>query len=350
MIMKENTAVLQETAQTPEQGGVRFRIVAAISAVTVWLCLFAFLSGVTNTYGETLTITCAINFATNILRLGSQDVYYTLSKAGLAVAYAVMLILLIKNAIRILASLPGALSRKYGLAERTTITGKINACCASSFAMPVCLNMLAQLLANGTPQRLYYGILILAAAYALVTAVLTSLPKQTNEDDKHNHSVGFTVYAVLRQIFFLAVAYFMLTFLVTPAGYRLSLDLRVLFGGFFDGVYGFVELFADSLSQDIVTIVSVFLFMSFLKDLFCGFYASPYTGTIGESVRRGSLRILIVMAIGAALLCLQTMFTPNFEFVFEKSLVAYWWEFLHPRYVPVLLACFLGLVSSAYTR
>ncbi len=335
-----------------QSAGTRFKWLAVFAFLVTWLTLLGMLLGVADAYGQTLTVFTAIEYILNVFNMQSSTIYESLAKAALAIIYAVMLIILLKNAVAPLPKFFATFSGKKNITERASAASVLCNGATSSLVKIFCLGILARVLANGEPTGLYNIGMIVAAAYSMYVTVLTALPQNVSEGGKQQNkrTAGNLVYAILRQIFFLAFAYFMSAFLVIPAGYNLSFDIQVLFGGYFNGVLGFCKVLATLVGQDILFIVAIILFMRALKELLSGYNHSDYMDRVGEALRRTSLRIFIIVAIGAALLCLFSSIGTNFEFHFENSMLTAWWDLLRPRYIPILLASLMGLVASSYTK
>lgn len=323
------------------------RIIALLAVAVTCVCSVLILPGVTTAYGKALNIATTIEFLADVMNIGKMDLYLLASRVILAIAYICAVLMLIKGLVDAFRSLSAVFSRKSSYGDCVKQTHLLSRGCGKTCATLIGLHVFSVVLADGAPTELYYIVLLLGAAFSMLAAVLSAMPKLLGHVASDESPLGLLICAVLRQAFLLAFGYCMLVYLVQPVGYRVVMDLHVLFGGVFNGVYGFFNIVTAMLGPDVLCLVACFMFLSVCKYLLTGFFDTDLVVTGEGSMRQWSMRIFVVMLIGAVLLCFTTLFDAEFRFHFDVAMFSLWWELLLPCYIPVLLASCMNAIASS---
>ena len=256
-------------------------------------------------------------------------------------------LMLIKGLVDAFRSLSAVFSRKSSYGDCVKQTHLLSRGCGKTCATLIGLHVFSVVLADGAPTELYYivpaaGRRLFDAGGGAVRHAEAAGPRRFGRK-----SAGSVDLCRPAAGIFARLRYCMLVYLVQPVGYRVVMDLHVLFGGVFNGVYGFFNIVTAMLGPDVLCLVACFMFLSVCKYLLTGFFDTDLVVTGEGSMRQWSMRIFAVMLIGAVLLCFTTLFDAEFRFHFDVAMFSLWWELLLPCYIPVLLASCMGAIASA---
>ncbi len=341
----------RQRKQAARQILARICLSLLILATSVF-CLVVLFFGPVRAFGKELSAITAVNFILAILQIQKGIIYETLVKLFLGLMYFGFMIVMLKNFIQAIRFCCVALSSKLALLEpkqQVNTLGRLYNCGTSSLYKLVCLLVVSYLFCGETLLPVGWVILIVCAIVPILGAALIAFPTPAVSSIQNTYTSTWNdfFFALLRQVAAFAFAACLAYFLLTPAASDLYYDLQVLFGGYASGTKNIVRLLLGSVVTDLLILIAILSFLSLLKSLF-----SSYPGNFGyeqvanTDLKHYSLRILILIAVTALILCVLQILALGTEIELTRDLLLDWFSLLRDYHIPVILASLAGISIS----
>lgn len=352
----EEEPFAQRAHSRPVKGFARLLCVTVLGFCAVWMALICLLVGPVSVFGETFSIVKAFEFCVDLFSIHRGVIYETLAKVALVIAYVVILVYLIKDAVWITKTIVTVLFRgSNGKTEKQNLSSAsfIAHDSSSGFVKLYCLMLLTFAATGAGLTELSWALIGVGLCYSLITACILAWPKgeqaETGKISYGRDAWENYVFDILRQILILLLLLGLAFTVAMPSAYDISFGVQVLFSGGFQGIVDFLKQFFDLLVQDVLDIVVIIMFMVMLVSAMGGHGTmSAQEKWVDTVLIRYCVRILIVTCIGAVLTCFFASLTSSGSFYYGENTLSMWWTLLRDHYVPVIFLSVMGILIGNF--
>ena len=333
----------------------RVKILSSCAFFVMILCLAVMLCAPAAAFGEVFSVVTGVEFFIAIFSIGAGNIYISLAKLALAITYLVMMILSIKDFVWAAKSFHVVFSKKIAVQtpkRPAAVNGFLCRYAASAVFRALCFAILAAVLSGDGASWGTWLVMVFGALYALCFAFFTAYPHGTvDEEGKRRYQRAEwnrLALTMVSQVMLIACLACMAAFLIVPAGDEPAFGVQMLVGGYYSGTSGFFVTFFNMVGVHILEIVAICFFVYMLSWTLKGNgLAMGYMRFTDKTVRRTSVRILIVMAVAAVCACVFSSIG-IYGSVLGGNTLSLWWHEIRRHYLPVILTAVMGILIAAY--
>lgn len=336
-----------DSAPRPEASMIHiWRLLTA--CIATWATLIVLLCGAASAFSKTVHLVTVIEFIIELFSLHYGVIYETLAKAAIAIAFCIILVILIKGGIQITKVLVKQLSPRAEKASDKLLRPAIVSA-NSSLALVLCFIILCYVLSGDPLTAGSYAVFIIASAFMLLSALIGYFPRKTAEPGEMpaypKGAWAEYVFAIVRQLLLLSLMFVLGFLVVVPAGYDLGFNIPALFRiGVSSGV-DFLRKIYEMLLRGIIDIVAIALFMCLPRTAFNTLIMTPENSqTIRTKFNHMFISILALTAISAAFTFILAIVDVNGHVIFETNTLKTCFILIRERLLPLICTAIAGIV------
>ncbi len=359
---EDNAAQPQEAPETRpavrdeerEHRAARYRLLSVCCFLMTWTTVVVMLLGAVATYDRVLTPLTAVDYTIGFVLIRRGEIYLTLARTCVGIAYIVFLVLFVRDAIAATRRMIWFVSGKDRKVSPDTVRGLTSSMLdrtASNMSLFYGFAAAACVALDASVTAAMIVALAEGAVYLLVCAALTCFPYavrgEEGAEERDPAAMSRFRLCMVRQALILLVTGALAYFLIGPALYQLAFGVQVLFGGYFTGFPEFLNTMYVSVGQAILDGVAIVLFLGMVHDLVRAYDPEKgYRNDTDYKLQWGCTRIVIVFAVGAVLSCLIPFIGSSRDLHLTLPIVLSWTEALRGYHIPVILIACGGLIVA----
>lgn len=332
-----------------------FKILTVIlSLIVAWICLGAFVLGVTYIGGKQLSVVCAINLALSVIDIGMGNIFTTICNAVICIFYIIFLVMLVINAIGATGKFFKVLSRSMAEKSRAAKNGAcldVYRAGASSMYKLVCFIGIVYLITGEALRTVSLWVIGASVLFLLLGTLLMALPDRYELFEcggSQARAWQYFAVAVLRRVVLLVFAVSIALFLFEPTLSQIYLSVRGLLGGYFADFKDFFNIAVGTLAINLLLLIAMISFLSALRVIFVNYTGIYSTEEVPDRILKNAcIRILVLVIIVAAVLCLSQIMSYDMQAELTPELAMNWFNLLKGRQIPVILLAVAGIVVAS---